>query len=70
MSESNSQSWGSAPIGILTVLLVLFLIWAFSGDRHFFRHTGRDIRASAQDAGHDLKESGRDLADSIRHTAQ
>jgi hypothetical protein len=70
MGTSENQTWGNAPVGIFTVLLIIFLIWAFSGDRHFFRHIGNDLKASVQDAGHDLKESGRDVADSIRRTAQ
>jgi hypothetical protein len=66
MSTSNSQSWGNAPIGIFTLVLVVFLIWAFAGGRPFFRNTGRDIKSTVQDAGHDLRSSGRDLADSVR----
>jgi len=56
--------------GIFTLLLVIFLIWAFAGDRHLFRSTGRDIKTTVQDAGQDLKSTGRDVADSIRHTVQ
>ena len=70
MSTSDNQSWGSPQIGIFTVLLVIFLIWAFAGGRHFFRNTGADLKASVQDAGQDLKSSGRDLGDSIRRTVQ
>jgi uncharacterized membrane protein len=66
MSTSNSESWGNAPIGIFTLVLVIFLIWAFAGGRPFFRNTGRDIKSTVQDAGQDLRASGRDLADSAR----
>jgi len=48
---SYSKSWGYRPTGILTVLLVVFLVWAIAGGRPLFRHSiGHDIRS----AGHDL----------------
>ncbi len=68
MSTETNQSWGSGPIGILTVLFIIFFIWAFAGGRHFFRNTGRDLRTTVQDAGQDLKSTGRDAAASIRDT--
>jgi hypothetical protein len=55
---------------IILLILVIFIICAFAGGRHFFHNTGRDIRTTAQDAGQDLKSSGRDLSDSIRHDVQ
>ena len=70
MSTSNSQSWGNAPAGIFTLLLIVFLIWAFAGGRHFFRNTGHDLKTGVQDAGQDLKSTGRDAASSIRHDVQ
>ena len=70
MSSSDNQSWGSPQIGIFTVLLIIFLIWAFSKDKPFFRNTGRDIRTTVHDAGQDLKSTGRDAAASIRDTVQ
>ena len=54
-----SKSWGYAPTGIVTVLLILFLVWAIAGHRPLFR-----------DSGNDLKAAGRDVAESIRHTVQ
>ena len=49
-----SKSWGYRPTGVLTVLLVLFLIWAIAGGRPLFRSTiGQDIRS----AGHDVADS-------------
>jgi hypothetical protein len=52
----HSKSWGYRPTGILTVLLVLFLIWAIAGGRPLFRSSvGQDIRA----AGHDAADSVR-----------
>jgi Protein of unknown function (DUF3309) len=52
----HSKSWGYRPTGILTVLLVLFLIWAIAGNRPLFRSSvGQDIRA----AGHDAADSVR-----------
>ena len=51
-----SKSWGYRPTGILTVLLVLFLIWAIAGNRPLFRSSlGNDIRS----AGHDVADSAR-----------
>ena len=70
MGTSNSQSWGNGQIGVFTLLLVIFLIWAFAGGRHFFHNTGRDIKTTVQDAGQDLKSTGRDAAASIRDTVQ
>jgi hypothetical protein len=70
MSASDNQSWGSPQVGIFTVLLVIFVIWAFAGGRHYFRDTGHDIKTTVQDAGQDLKQSGRDVASDIRHDAQ
>jgi len=51
-----SKSWGYRPTGILTVLLVVFLIWAIAGGRPLFRTS----------VGEDLRTTGRDVADSIR----
>ena len=49
-----SRSWGYAPTGALTVLLVIFLVWAIAGGRPLFRSTvGQDIRS----AGHDMADS-------------
>lgn len=62
-----NRSWGYKPTGILTLLLVVFLIWAIAGGRPLFR---RDLKTAVQDAGQDLKSAGRDVADSIRHTVQ
>jgi len=54
----HSKSWGYRPTGILTVLLVVFLIWAIAGRRPLFRRTvGQDIRS----AGHDMADSVRDV---------
>jgi hypothetical protein len=57
MSGPDNQSWGNAPISIFTLLLVIFLIWALSGDRHFFSRTGHDLKTAVHDAGQDLKHS-------------
>jgi len=70
MSSSNNQSWGNPSIGIFTVLLVIFLIWAFAGDRHHLRGAARDLKETVQDAGQDLKSSGREVASTIRHEVQ
>jgi hypothetical protein len=70
MSTSDNQSWKNGQIGIFTLLLLIFLIWAFAGGRPIFRSTGRDVKTTVQDAGQDLKSTGRDVADSIRRTVQ
>jgi hypothetical protein len=55
-----SKSWGYKPMGVLTVLLVIFLIWAIAGGRPLFRRT----------SGEDIRAVGRDVADSIRRAFQ
>jgi len=70
MSTSESQSWGNAPVGIFTLLLLIFLVWAFADGRPFFRHSRGDLKATVHDAGQDLKSTGRDAAASIRDTVQ
>jgi hypothetical protein len=61
----HSRSWGYAPGGVLTLLLIVFLVWAIAGGRPLFRSSG-----SLHDAGHDLRSAGRDAADSLRHAVQ
>ena len=52
-----SKSWGYRPTGILTILLVIFIIWAIAGNRPLFRSSlGNDIRS----AGHNAADSVRD----------
>lgn len=51
-----SKSWGYAPTVVLAVLLAAFLIWAIAGERPLFRRT----------IGDDIREAGRDVADSVR----
>jgi len=65
-----SRSWGYAPPGVLTILLVVFLVWAIGGGRPLFRSSGQDVKTTVQDAGHDLKSAGRDVAGSIRRAVQ
>jgi hypothetical protein len=55
-----SRSWGYAPTGVLSLLLVVFLIWAIVGERPLFRSS----------VAQDLKAAGRDVAASIRDTVQ
>ncbi|HBG60668.1 MAG: hypothetical protein A2306_01585 [Omnitrophica WOR_2 bacterium RIFOXYB2_FULL_38_16] len=55
-----SKSWGYTPTGVLTVLLVIYLIWAIAGERPLFKRT----------VGDDIRDAGRDVADTIRDTVQ
>lgn len=66
----HSKSWGYAPTGVLTVLLVIFVTWAIAEERPLLRSSARDVKTTVQDAGQDLKAAGRDVADSIRDTVQ
>ena len=50
-----SKSWGYRPMSVLTVLLIIFLVWAVAGNRPLFRRAGNDIRA----AGHEVVDSVR-----------
>jgi hypothetical protein len=70
MSTPDTESWKNGQAGIFALLLIIFLILAFTGGRHFFHNTGRDVRTTVQDAGQDLKSTGRDAAASIRDTVQ
>jgi len=54
-----SKEWGYRPTGILTVLLVVFLIWAIAGNRPLFRRAGNDMKAAGQDMGDALKRAVR-----------
>ena len=66
-----STSWGYAPTGVLTLLLVFLLIWAVAGGRPLFRSgTRQEVKTAVQDVGQDLKSVGRDAADSIRNAVQ
>ena len=56
----HSKSWGYAPTGILTVLLVFFLIWAIAGGRPLFRSS----------LGQDIRSAGHDAADSVRRAVR
>ena len=56
-----SKGWGYGPTGILTVLLVGFLIWALAGERPLFRRST---------LGEDVKSAGQDAADSVRDAVQ
>jgi hypothetical protein len=49
-----SKSWGYKPTGVLTVMLILFLVWALAAGRPLFRHSvAQDIRST----GHDMMEN-------------
>jgi len=52
-----SKSWGYRPTGALTVVLVVFLVWALADGRPLFRHS----------LGHDIRATGQDMGDSVRH---
>ena len=60
-----SASWGYTPIGVLTVLLVIFLIWCNVQERPLFH---RPIQQDVRSVGSDFKSLGHDFADSFRKT--
>ena len=64
-----SKLWGYTPTSILSIILVMFLIWAIAGGRPLFRSSG-NIQRTVENAGQDLKSAGRDVADSIRDTVK
>ncbi|MBF0123448.1 MAG: DUF3309 domain-containing protein [Candidatus Omnitrophica bacterium] len=56
----HSRSWGYAPTGVLSLLLVIFLVWAIAGGRPLFRSSvGDDIRAAGHDVGDAVKRAVR-----------
>lgn len=66
---SHSKSWGYAPSGVFTLVLIIFLIWALGGGRPLFG-SGHSVRDGVHDAGQDIKSAGRDVASSIRRTVE
>jgi len=70
MSILNNKLRDKGQMGLVTLVLVVIIVLALVGGRHFFHNTGHDIRTTFQDAGHDLKSTGRDAAQSIRDTVQ
>ena len=55
-----SREWGYRPTSVLTVLLVLFLVWAIASGRPLFRRT----------VAQDIKAAGNDVADSVRRAVK
>lgn len=70
----HSKSWGYTPTGVLTLLLVVYLIWALASGRPLFRSsshsTGDEVAHSVQDAADAVKRTGRDAADAVRDAVQ
>ncbi len=62
-----SRSWGYAPMGTLTLVLIVLLIWAMLGGRIPGGSAQESIRTDMQEAGKNLKAAGRNVADSIRN---
>ena len=58
----HSKEWGYAPTSILTILLVLFIIWAVASDRPLFRSRSR--------LGQDIRNVGQDMGDSMRRATR
>jgi len=61
-----SRSWGYGPMGVFGLLLAIFLIWAITTDRPLFRSSERGLENAVSDVGRDLKDAGRNVADSVR----
>jgi len=55
-----SKQWGYRPTGILSVLLVIFIIWAIAGNRPLFRRSlGDDIRSAGENAADAVRDAVR-----------
>ena len=65
-----SRPWGYIPMSILTIVLIVFFVWAITENRPLFRSAGEDLKSAVQDAGQDIKKAGHDVADSIRDVAK
>lgn len=65
-----SRSWGYAPTGALTLILIVLVIWAIFGGRIPGRSAGELIGSDMQEAGENLKAAGRNVADSIRNAVE
>ena len=52
----HSRSWGYVPTGIMTVLLMVFLVWATAGGRPLFKSS----------AGEDMRSARHEMGDSVR----
>lgn len=63
-----SRTWGYAPVGLLTVLLVVFIVWAVAGERPLFRSAGNDVQDVVQEGADSLKDLTRDAGDAVRRT--
>jgi len=55
-----SKSWGYTLTGVSAFLLVVFLVWAIAGQPPILRRT----------VGDDIRDAGRDVADSVRRAVQ
>jgi len=53
-----SKPWGYAPTGVLSVLLVVFLVWAIAGQRPLFR--SGSVGDAINDAGHNVADTVKD----------
>ena len=54
---------------LLVIIVLIIGAWAIAGGRPFFRSSG-NIQAAVQDAGQDIKSTGRDAADAIRRAVE
>ena len=50
----HSRQWGYTPTGVLGVVFIVFLLWVLMGNK------------PTTNVGHDIKNLGRDVADSVR----
>ncbi len=66
----HSKSWGFAPSGVFSLVLIIFLIWALGGGRPLFGSSGHSLKDGVHEAGPDIKSAGRDVASSIRRTVE
>ncbi len=60
-----SRAWGYGPMSALTVIVVILVVYALV-IKPSSRPAGESLRSDVRAAGQDLKEMGRDAADTVR----
>jgi hypothetical protein len=69
-----ASSWGYIPSGALSLVLIIFLVWAIAGERPLFRtsthsnvtSTQEDIKAAGKEAGRDIQSAGNEIGRDLK----